>query len=124
MSEQKATCCSGEVKTLVLACSGGSNVGQVSNNVMVELDKKGLGSGFCLIGLGADLSGFVESSKAARTILIDGCTVACGRKVFAKHGIEPSHYFVISEMGIEKKHAFDTLAEETDKALGRILPQV
>ena len=78
MAEEKATCCSGEVRTLVLACSGGSNVGQVSNNVMVDLDKKGLGSGFCLAGLGADLSGFIESSKVARTVLIDGCSVACG----------------------------------------------
>jgi uncharacterized metal-binding protein len=124
MAEEKATCCNGEVKTLVLACSGGSNVGQVSNSVMVELDKKGLGSGFCLIGLGADLSGFVESTRVARTVLIDGCTVACGKKVFAKHGIEPSHYFVVTDFGIEKKHAFDTLAEETERAMGQIVPKI
>ncbi|MCX5817330.1 MAG: hypothetical protein NTX75_14015 [Proteobacteria bacterium] len=37
MLEEKDVCCSGNVKTLILACSGGSNVGQISNNVMIEL---------------------------------------------------------------------------------------
>jgi uncharacterized metal-binding protein len=124
MTEEKAACCSGEVKTLVLACSGSSNVGQVSNGVMVELDKRGFGSGFCLAGLGADLSGFIESAKVARTLLIDGCKVACGKKVFEKYAIEPSHYFVVTEFGIEKRHAFDMLAEETERTLERIIPQI
>jgi uncharacterized metal-binding protein len=120
MLEKNDTCCSEKVKTLILACSGGSNVGQVANNAMIELDKGGVGNGFCLAGLGADLSGFTESARAGRTILIDGCPVACGKKVFEKAGIEPSSYFVITDLGIEKKHAFDRLAEETAQVLGRI----
>jgi uncharacterized metal-binding protein len=44
MIEEKDVCCGGGVTTLVLACSGGSNVGQISNNVMIELDRKGMGN--------------------------------------------------------------------------------
>ena len=41
MSQQNV-CCGDGVKSLILACSGGSNVGQIANNVMIELDKKGV----------------------------------------------------------------------------------
>jgi len=121
MLEEKEVCCSGAVKTLVLSCSGGSNVGQIANNVMIELDRNGVGNAFCLAGVGADLSGFLQSTEAGRTILIDGCPVGCGMKIFQRHGIEPSRYFVITELDIEKKHAFDRLAEETKDALNRIV---
>jgi uncharacterized metal-binding protein len=124
MPEEKDACCCGGIKALILACSGGSNVGQVSNNVMVELDKKGIGSAYCLAGVGADLSGFIESSKAAQTILIDGCPIACGRKIFEKHGIEPAKYFVITEFGIEKKHAYEKLGEETNRALDCVMSNI
>lgn len=117
-TDTKDTCCSGEgVKTLILACSGGSNVGQISNRVMIELDKSGKGNAYCLAGIGAALSGFIESAKAAQTILIDGCPVGCGKKAFEKYGIESSNYFIITELGIEKTHDFSRLEEETDKIL-------
>jgi len=121
MLEEKGVCCGGDVKTLILGCSGGSNVGQISNSVMIELDKKGIGSAYCLAGVGADLSGFVESAKAANTILIDGCPVGCGKKAFEKHGITPTRYIVITELGIEKEHNFSNLEEETEEAIKKII---
>jgi uncharacterized metal-binding protein len=124
MLEEKDMCCTGSVKTLILGCSGGSNVGQVANNVMIELDKDGIGNGYCLAGIGADLSGFIESTRAARTILVDGCPVGCGKKIFEKNGVEPWRYFVITEFGIEKKHAFDKLNDETKRALGQIMSSI
>jgi uncharacterized metal-binding protein len=124
MLEEKDTCCSESVKTLILGCSGGSNAGQVANNAMIEMDKNGVGNAYCLAGTGADLSGFVESARAGRTILIDGCPVACGKKIFERHGITPSRYFVITELGIEKKHAFDKLEEETKQALDQIMANI
>ena len=117
----KDSCCYGSVKTLALACSGGSNAGQIANNIMIELDMKGLANAFCLAGVGADLSGFIESSKAARLVVIDGCPVACGKKALEKHGIVPENYYVVTNLGIEKKHAFDDLPAETEKALAAIL---
>ena len=123
MSE-KNTCCSGNEKTLILACSGGSNVGQAANNIMIELDKSGVGNAYCLAGIGASLSGFIESAKTARTILIDGCPVGCAKKAFEKHELTPSQYFVVTEMCIEKKHAFGELPAETKLALDYIRPNI
>jgi uncharacterized metal-binding protein len=120
MSEQRDVCCSGDAKTLLLACSGGSNAGQIANNVMIELDKKGVGNAYCLAGIGAALSGFVESAKAAKTVVIDGCPVGCGKKTFEKYGIEASQYFIVTELGIEKTHDFTKLADETKSVLKAI----
>jgi uncharacterized metal-binding protein len=120
VSELKGICCGSDVKALILACSGASNVGQVANNVMIELDKGGMGNAYCLAGVGAALSGFIESAKAADTIVIDGCPVGCAKKTFEKYGLTPSRYFVVTETGIEKKHAFDMLGSETELALGYI----
>lgn len=80
MAEQQDVCCSGDAKTLIVACSGGSNAGQIANNVMIELDKKGMGKAYCLAGIGAALSGFIESAKAARTVLSTVALSAAERK--------------------------------------------
>lgn len=113
MTEEKDVCCvSGAPKTLIFACSGASNVGQITNRLMIELEKMGIGNGYCLAGLGADLSGFVESARAVNTILLDGCPIGCGKKTFERHGINPTRHIVITELGIEKNHDFSKIEEE------------
>lgn len=122
MLEEKDICCfRPEKKTLILSCAGGSNVGQISNAIMVELNKRGIGNAYCLAGIGGDLTGFVESAKFADTILIDGCQVGCGRKVLERHGIIPTKYYIVTELGIEKNHSFDNIKEETEAALIKIV---
>lgn len=66
-------------------------MGQIANNLMIELKKSGVGNAYCLAGVGAGLSGFLETAKSARTILIDDCPVACGKKVFENYGIYCTH---------------------------------
>jgi uncharacterized metal-binding protein len=116
------TCCSDQAKTLVVACSGSSNVGQISNNVMIELHARGYGNAFCLAAIGAGHSGFVETAKAARMIVIDGCPVGCGEKTFENHGIQPTRHIIVTEFGIEKTHNFNTVAAETKDVLAKLLP--
>ena len=118
---KKNACCGDGANTLILACSGASNVGQISNSVMVEMNKKGLGSAYCLAGLGAGLPSFVENLKATKVILIDGCPVACGKVTLEKYGIEPKEHYVITELGIKKSHSFADLEAETNKALKQIV---
>jgi uncharacterized metal-binding protein len=56
----------------------------------------------CLAGVGADLSGFVESAKAADlNIAVDGCPVQCAKKTLERIGITPVS-FVLTDYGIEK----------------------
>lgn len=124
MAEKEVCCVCEAAPTLILACSGASNVGQIANELMLELDKRGIGNGYCLAGVGGDLTAFVESTRAAEVILIDGCSIACGKKTLERHGIEPKHYFVVTDLGIEKTHSFEKTKEETRTVLGKVLEKL
>ncbi len=117
------TCCGGNVR-MVAACSGRSNVGQIANRLMVEMAKLGIVKGFCLTGLGAGLSEFLESAKAADLILIDGCPTGCGKKVFENHGVEPRRYFVVTEFGITKGDVDDNFEAQAKLALGQVMSNI
>ncbi len=41
-------CCTPGGNIMILACSGGSNVGQLSNQAAIELTQEGFGKMFCL----------------------------------------------------------------------------
>lgn len=123
MAENGGCCCGGE-KTLIAACSGAANTGQIANRLMVELDEMGKGDAFCLAGIGADISGFIESAKAARTVVIDGCPVACGKKAFARHNLTPAVHLVVTAAGVKKAHDYANIEAETKQALAWALPQV
>ena len=46
------------VETLLFACSGGSNVGQIANDVCRELTKDGTGKLYCLAGMAGTYKNF------------------------------------------------------------------
>ncbi|MDD5258877.1 MAG: putative zinc-binding protein [bacterium] len=95
-------CCNGGNKSLLYACSGCSDVGACSDKTVRKLSKDGFGKMTCLAGVGARISGFVESAKGAdENITIDGCLVACARKTLECIGVKPKS-FILTEMGLIK----------------------
>ena len=96
--------CSAEgQEIMILACSGGSNVGQLSNQAAVELTQEGFGKMFCLAGIGGQLSGFVQSAKDAPVMVaIDGCPVGCAKAILKQANVPLANHVVITEEGIEK----------------------
>ncbi|HNW91740.1 MAG TPA: putative zinc-binding protein [bacterium] len=123
MAEQGGCCCGGE-KTLIAACSGAANTGQIANRLMLALDEMGKGDAFCLAGIGADISGFIASARAARTVVIDGCPVACGKKAFARHNLSPAVHLTVTDAGVKKAHDYANIDAETRQALAWALPRV
>lgn len=105
-------CCAGG-NTLLFACSGGSNVGQLSNEAAKRLDQEGAGRMFCMAGVAASLGGFISKAKEADNVLvIDGCDVGCTKAAFEREGVPISRYVVITDLGIEKGHHFDLTEEQ------------
>ena len=101
-------CCTTNGNTMILACSGASNVGQLSNRAAVELTQEGFGKMFCLAGIGGDLSSFIQSAKdTPRMIAIDGCDVGCAKAIFERADVPLKDYLVLTSMGIEKNKNFD-----------------
>jgi len=101
---------------MILACSGGSNVGQLSNRASIDLTREGFGKMFCLAGIGSSLGGFVQSAKDMdKIIAIDGCKVGCAKAILEKNGIENKNYLVLTDLDIEKNKNLDLDADDLDK---------
>ena len=106
-------CCAANNEVMILACSGGSNVGQLSNRAAVELAQEGLGKMYCLAGIGGQLKGFVQSAKDVPVIAaIDGCAVGCARAILKNAGIQNYNYVVLTDLGIEKNKDFNLSDED------------
>lgn len=113
-------CCATQ-DIMLLACSGGSNVGQIANDAAKALDQLGQGRMYCAVGVNALLPSFVEAAKnAAVLVAIDGCEVACVKKGLEKAGLTPHVYQVVTELGIEKGHHFNYTRDEVAKAAGAV----
>ncbi|WP_243313451.1 putative zinc-binding protein [Fundidesulfovibrio agrisoli] len=98
-----APCCSKDREVMILACSGGSNVGQLTNQAAVELTREGFGKMFCLAGIGGGLGGFVKSAKETpRVMVLDGCQVGCAKAILEREGIPLQHHVIVTDLGIEK----------------------
>jgi uncharacterized metal-binding protein len=101
---------------MILACGGGSNVGQLSNQAAVELTQEGFGKLFCLAGVGAHLSGFVQSVRdIGELVVIDGCEIGCAKAILEHADIPLKNYLVISAMGIEKNKNLQLNPSEIDR---------
>ena len=114
-------CCSSNGDIMILACSGASNLGQISNRVAVELTQEGFGKMFCLSGIGGDLSGFVQSAKdTPRMVAIDGCDVGCAKATLERAGVPLKDYLVLTDLGIQKNKDFDLKHLEVQRAKDEI----
>ena len=109
-------CCQPTINTMILACSGGSNVGQLSNQAAIELTQEGLGKLSCLAGVGAQLSGFVQSARDIdNLVVIDGCEVGCAKGVLEQAAVPLRGYLVVTALGIDKNKDLNLKQEEIDR---------
>ena len=114
----ECSCGNGGVK-LIYSCSGAANTGYLADSVSRKLMKEGKGKMTCLAAIGADLSGFIESAKSAdKNIVIDGCPVACGKKIFEKNNLSFTH-FILTEFGVEKGKT-----EITEEVINRVKEEI
>jgi len=117
MAERDECCCAGGTAT-VLACSGGSNVGQITNEVAKRLDQANVAKFFCLAGVGGHISGMVASVAGSdRVLVLDGCPLGCAKATMEAAGLSNYEYLVVTELGIEKNHDFSLNETEVDRVL-------
>ena len=114
-------CCTPGGNIMILACSGGSNVGQLSNQAAIELTQEGFGKMFCLAGIGGYLGGFIQSAKdVPAMVAIDGCEVGCAKAILDHAEIPTKNYMVLTDLGIEKNKDFNLKAEDIQKVKAAI----
>lgn len=108
--------------TMIFPCSGGSNVGQISNEAAKVLAMKGWGEFSCLAGIGAHSNNFITSAKRAnKIVVIDGCAAKCALKTLRGAGIEPHVHAIVAEMAIKKDYGqLDPKAEDVEKVVCQV----
>ncbi|WP_243359466.1 putative zinc-binding protein [Fundidesulfovibrio terrae] len=111
------SCCAKGDEVMILACSGGSNVGQLTNQAAVELTREGFGKMFCLAGIGGGLKGFVKSAQGTpRVVVLDGCPVGCAKAILEREEIPLKSYIVVTDLGIEKNKDRQLAVNDEDLA--------
>lgn len=109
-------CCAPNSNVMILACSGGSNVGQLSNQAAVELTQEGFGKMFCLAGIGGQLSGFVQSAKdVPGMVVINGCDLGCAKKTLESAQVPLRGHVILTDLGIEKNKVLNLKRGEIDQ---------
>jgi uncharacterized metal-binding protein len=116
-------CACNTAPKLIFACSGAADVGEIADLAARKLHKEGSGKMYCLSGIGAGLSGFIDATNAAAKILaIDGCPVDCAKKLLEKAGFSEIEYIRVTDLGFEKgKSPATNNAIETITIKGREL---
>jgi uncharacterized metal-binding protein len=109
-------CCVPGGNVMILACSGGSNVGQLANQAAVELTQEGFGKMYCLAGIGGHLGGFVQSAKdVPQMVAIDGCSACCSKATLEHAEVPIKSYLILTDLGIEKNKDLNLKKDDLNK---------
>lgn len=108
---------------IVVACSGAANLGQIANSVAVKMQQRGTGQMSCLAALAANVDSYVKSARESELVVIDGCSVGCGKTVVDNlEGINYS-YFDLSQIltDVQKAKQYDQIEDCAEKAYSEIM---
>ena len=112
-------CCNRTV--LFYACSGGANVAEVADQAARGLTDEGLGTMFCLAGLGAGIDGMIQTARDADlNVVIDGCGVDCAKKIFDNCGLTNYVQIKVTDLGFEKVKGVRATDEQVATAVQTI----
>lgn len=89
--------------TLVFACSGSADVGELADRAARKLNKDGVGNMYCLAGAGGRVSGIMKSTESAVAILaIDGCPLNCAKNCLEQANFTDYFHVQIADLGFPK----------------------
>ncbi len=95
-------------KPLVYACSGCSNVAQLTNDLAVVLDRQGIAEMSCISGIGGRVKSLVKVAQSGRPVLaLDGCPLNCVRHTLATIDVVPTWHIEVTSFGYKKNRQQD-----------------
>ena len=118
-----STCTCSTAPKLIFPCSGGSDVGAVTDQTARKLTREGAGKMYCLAGIGGRVAGIIKTTQSAAQVLaIDGCEQDCARKTLELAGFSKFAHLRLSDLGMAKGQTPPTEANVAKAAaLGRTL---
>ncbi len=93
----------GNSVSLIFACSGAADDGEISDRAARKMSKDDLGKMFCLAGIGGRVEPVMQKTRSASKILaIDGCGLDCVKNCLEQAGLTEFRHLQVAELGMEK----------------------
>ncbi len=90
-------------RTVVYACSGCSDAGELADRTARELARSGQAEMSCLAGIGGRVKSLMNKAERAETILvIDGCPLNCARHTLELAGFRDFRHLELHRLGLRK----------------------
>ncbi|MGP8233801.1 MAG: putative zinc-binding protein [Limisphaerales bacterium] len=89
--------------TVVYACSGCSDAGEIADRVARQFTRDGAAQMSCLAGIGGRVKSLVsKAEKAERILVIDGCPLNCAARTLKLAGFQRFDHLELHKIGIRK----------------------
>jgi uncharacterized metal-binding protein len=89
--------------TVVYACSGCSDAGELADRIARQLSRDGVARMSCLAGIGGRVKSLVTTAeKAGRILVVDGCPLNCARHTLRLAGFQNVDHLELHRIGIRK----------------------
>jgi uncharacterized metal-binding protein len=89
--------------TVVYACSGCSDAGEIADRVARRLARDGAAQMSCLAGIGGRVKSLVSKAENAEHILVvDGCPLNCAAHTLKLAGFQKFDHLELHQIGIRK----------------------
>jgi|ERR1017187_8883552 uncharacterized metal-binding protein len=93
----------GKPTTVVYACSGCSDAGEIADRAARRLASDGVAKMSCLAGIGGRVKSLLSTAESAQRILVvDGCPLNCARKTLELAGFSKFDHLELHRIGVRK----------------------
>lgn len=107
---------------LVYSCSGCSSAAQLANHAAVRLDREQVAEMSCIAGVGGDVPSLVQTARSGRPIVaLDGCSLHCVKNTLARHAVQPTWHYTLSDFGVRKRYHTDFSPEDANEIVARVV---
>jgi uncharacterized metal-binding protein len=89
--------------TVVYACSGCSDAGEIADRVARQLTRIGAAKMSCLAGIGGRVKSLVATAeRAERILVVDGCPLNCAAHTLKLAGFQKFDHLELHKIGVHK----------------------
>jgi uncharacterized metal-binding protein len=112
-------------ETLVYACSGASNLGQLTNEIAIRLDRDGLAEMSCAEAVGIEAGPPYAAALSGRPVVaISGCPLACADRLLAEHGVKVTRSVQLENRGVLKAKHVSVAPEESERIYEEVVSEL
>lgn len=107
---------------LVYSCSGCSSAAQLTNQVALQLDRRGAAEMSCIAGVGGDVPHLLKIAQSGRSIVaLDGCPLVCVKSCLTRHGIAADRHYQLAQYGVKKRYQQDFDPVEAERVIALVM---